>query len=377
MTMRKNSLTKRLAALLPGVFVLFGAQAAEQKPSEDTQIQVKQLAEGLANPWGMTFLPDGNMLITERAGDIRRYSFDQGLGKPLTNVPKVDAVNQGGMLDVVLDPEFADNQTIYFCYAKAGDKGRSSAVSKATLKNDSLSNVETIFVAEPLVDNGFHFGCRLAFDSEQHLYVSLGDRNKYMDEAQNTDNHFGKVVRINKDGSVPESNPFVDGNAPEIFTYGHRNVQGLTVHPQTGEIWAMEHGPRGGDEVNVLNKGNNYGWPVITHGIDYDGSVISDKTHQEGMEQPWVYWDPSIAPSGMAFYTGEAFKDWEGDLLVGSLKFTHLRRIDIEDGKPGEQHEYLRDNSARIRDVEVGPDGFIYLLTDAPDGKLLQLSPAN
>lgn len=374
--MRKNSLTKRLAILLPGVFVLCGANAHSNEKTEDSKIQVKELATGLANPWGMAFLPDGDLLLTERAGNIRRFSFEGGLSNPLKNVPEVDAVNQGGMLDISLDPEFANNQTLYFCYAKAGKGGRSSAVSKATLKDNTLTNVETIFVAEPLVDNGFHFGCRLAFDSEQHLYVSLGDRNSYMDEAQNTDNHFGTVVRINKDGSVPESNPFVDGNAPEIFTYGHRNVQGLTIHPQTGAVWAMEHGPKGGDEVNILSKGSNYGWPAITYGIDYDGSVVSDKTHDESMQQPWVYWDPSIAPSGMTFYTGEAFKDWQGDLLVGSLKFTHLRRIDIKDDKPGEQHEYLRDNSARIRDVEVGPDGLIYLLTDSPDGKLLQLSPA-
>ena len=363
-------LKKRLAALLPGAFVFFGAHAAQTN-----DLQVTELASGLKNPWGMVFLPEGDVLVTERAGAIRRFSFNDGLSEPLTNVPKVDAVNQGGMLDIAIDPDYTTNNTIYFCYSKAGDGGRSSAVAKAKLNGQALSDVSTIFVANPLVDNGFHFGCRLAFDADKHLYITLGDRYKYMDEAQNTDNHLGKIVRINTDGSVPATNPFAKGKAPEVFTYGHRNVQGLTIHPQSGAVWSMEHGPKGGDEINVLEKGSNYGWPVITYGIDYSGEIISDKTAQEGMEQPWLYWDPSIAPSGMAFYTGTAFKDWEGDLLVGSLKFTHLRRIEIDNGKPGKQHEYLRDQAARIRDVEVGPDGLIYLLTDAPDGKLLQLSP--
>ena len=197
-----------------------------------------------------------------------------------------------------------------------------------------------------------------------------------MKEAQNTDNHFGTIVRINRDGSVPSDNPFTDGKAPEIYSYGHRNVQGITIHPETGEVWAMEHGPKGGDEVNLLSKGANYGWPVITYGIDYSGDIISDKTHMDGMEQPVLYWDPSIAPSGMTFYQGDLFPQWNGDLLVGSLKFTHLRRIEMDGGKPGEQHEYVRDNQARIRDVEVGPNGAIYLLTDATNGKVLKLTPA-
>ena len=199
-----------------------------------------------------------------------------------------------------------------------------------------------------------------------------------MKEAQNTDNHFGKIVRIERDGDVPEDNPFVEGDAPEVFSYGHRNVQGLTVHPQTGEVWAMEHGPKGGDEVNLIKAGNNYGWPVITYGIDYNGSIISDKTEQEGMEQPVLYWDPSIAPSGMTFYASEVFKDWQGDLLVGALKFRHLRRISFnEAGEVESQTEYLRDRNERIRDVEVGPNGLIYLLTDESNGKLLQITPAN
>ncbi len=345
--------------------------------ADSQSVQVNELATGLNHPWGMTFLPDNRLVITERSGSIRLYEPEKGLSEDLQGVPEAATNNQGGVLDIIADPDFAANQTLYFCYSKPGDGGSSSAVRKAKLEGQKLIQGEDIFTAQPLVDNGFHFGCRLGFDAEKNLYITLGDRYKYMKEAQNTDNHFGTIVRIRPDGTVPDDNPFKAGSAPEVFTYGHRNVQGLTVHPKTGEVWAMEHGPKGGDEVNQLGKGNNYGWPVITYGIDYSGEIISDKTEQEGMEQPVVYWDPSIAPSGMTFYYGDKFKDWEGDLLVGALKFTHLRRIEMNGDKPGQQHEYLRDRNQRIRDVEVGPDGLIYLLTDEANGKLLQLSPAN
>ncbi|HAM20634.1 PQQ-dependent sugar dehydrogenase [Alteromonas macleodii] len=344
----------------------------------DSDITVTTLAEGLVHPWGMAFLPNGDLLVTEREGGIQRLSKDGKLSGRLGNVPKVVAQNQGGMLDIAIDPDFASNNTIYFCYSKAseveGKQGSSSSVAKAKLTDSGLENVDVIFSADSIVDNGFHFGCRLAFDAKKHLYITMGDRYKYMKEAQNTDNHFGKIVRINRDGSAVEDNPFTDGKAPEIFSYGHRNVQGVTIHPETGAVWAMEHGPKGGDEINILERGANYGWPVITYGVDYSGDIISDKTHMDGMKQPWVYWDPSIAPSGLTFYQGEMFKEWNGDVLVGSLKFTHLRRIKVEDGKPGEQFEYVRDNHARIRDVEVGPEGAIYLLTDAPNGKVLKLT---
>lgn len=339
-------------------------------------LSVETLAEGLTHPWGMAFMPGGDVIITERAGGIRVYSPQTGLGERLANVPAVAANNQGGMLDITLDPKFSDNRTVYFCYSKPGDGGSSTSVTKAVLADGELTDLNTIFSAAPLVNNGFHFGCRLAFNDAGELFVTLGDRYKYMDEAQNTDNHFGTIVRIHADGSVPDDNPFVEGGAPEVYTYGHRNVQGLTLHPETRAVWAMEHGPKGGDEINLLEAGANYGWPKITYGIDYSGDIISDKTEMAGMEQPWLYWDPSIAPSGMAFYQGQPFADWQGDLLVGSLKFTHLRRIEMNDGQPGKQHEYLRERGERIRDVEVGPDGFIYLLTDAPNGKLLKVSPA-
>ncbi|WP_394223108.1 PQQ-dependent sugar dehydrogenase [Alteromonas gracilis] len=354
------------------------AHGDHEHDDDGQHIKVTTLAEGLEHPWGMAFLPNGDMLLTERVGGIQRLSKDGKLSGRLSNVPEVVAQNQGGMLDIAIDPDFASNNTIYFCYSKASDaegkSGSSSSVAKATLTNTGLEDVNEIFSADSIVDNGFHFGCRLVFDAEKQLYVAMGDRYKYMKEAQNTDNHFGKIVRINREGSAVKNNPFIDGKAPEVFSYGHRNVQGLTVHPETGAVWAMEHGPKGGDEINILERGANYGWPVITYGVDYSGAIISDKTHMEGMKQPWVYWDPSIAPSGLTFYQGDMFKEWNGDVLVGSLKFTHLRRIKVEDGKPGEQFEYVRDNHARIRDVEVGPDGAIYLLTDAPNGKVLKLT---
>ena len=340
-------------------------------------IKVTTLAQGLEHPWGMAFLPSGDMLVTERAGGIRKLSQSGELSDRLANVPEVVANNQGGMLDITIDPDFSENNTVYFCYSKPSDDGKpgsSSSVAKATLVDNALEDVEVIFSASPVIDNGFHFGCRLVFDAEKSLYITLGDRYKYMKEAQNTDNHFGTIVRINRDGSVPENNSFTDGDAPEVFSFGHRNVQGVTVHPGTGAVWAMEHGPKGGDEINLIKNGANYGWPEITYGIDYSGEIISDKTHMDGMEQPWLYWDPSIAPSGLVFYSGEMFKEWQGDILVGSLKFTHLRRIDVVDGKPAEQYEYLRDNGARIRDVEVDEAGAIYLLTDAPNGKVLKLT---
>ncbi|MCW8090856.1 PQQ-dependent sugar dehydrogenase [Alteromonas sp. ASW11-130] len=359
----------RIAALT----LLVGSSSAHA--ADSVNLQVNELASGLNHPWGMTFLPDNRLVITERGGSIQIYDAKNGLSGNLEGVPDVAANNQGGMLDILADPDFANNHTLYFCYSKPGDGGSSSAVRRAKLEGEKLVNGEDIFIAKPLIDNGFHFGCRLGFDAQKNLYITLGDRYKYMQEAQNPDNHYGTIVRVRADGSVPEDNPFTEGKAPEVFSYGHRNVQGLTVHPKTGDIWAMEHGPKGGDEVNKLGKGKNYGWPVITYGVDYSGEIISDKTEQEGMEQPVIYWDPSIAPSGMTFYYGDKFKEWEGDLLVGALKFTHLRRIEMDGDNPGKEHEYLRDRNQRIRDVEVGPDGLIYLLTDEANGKLLQVSP--
>lgn len=344
----------------------------------DNEPVVEELTAGLEHPWGMTFIAPNEVLLTERSGKLRRYHFDHGLSTPIKGVPRVVANNQGGLLDVVADPNFSNNQRIYFCYSRPNSGGSSSSVTSAVLAKNELTSVTDIFIADSVVNNGFHFGCRLSFDAENYLYVAMGDRYKYMQEAQNTDNHFGKIVRLTSTGEVPQDNPFVNGKAPEVFSYGHRNIQGLTLHPETGQLWAMEHGPKGGDEVNIISKGKNYGWPLITYGIDYSGAIISDKTHLPGMEQPVLYWVPSIAPSGMTFYSGNAFKGWQGDLLVGALKDRHLRRITFDqNGEVVQQTEYLRQRKERIRDVEVGPDGLLYLLTDESNGKLLRLSPSS
>lgn len=341
----------------------------------ESEVNVTELTDGLKHPWGMVQLPNGDFIINERPGTMRRFS--QGvLSEPIVGVPEVVAKNQGGLLGITADPDFANNNTLYFCYSSPGEGGATSTVASATLNGQTLEDVRVLFTADPRIDTGFHFGCRVVIDGQGDLYISMGDRGSQRHEAQNTDNHFGTVARIKRDGSVPKDNPFVSGKAPEIFTYGHRNVQGMTVHPETGAVWTNEHGPKGGDEVNVLAKGNNYGWPVITYGVNYDGSTVSELTAKEGMEQPFMYWDPSIAPSGMDFYQGEAFSAWQGDLLVGSLKFDHLRRVELDDsGAVVAEHELLRDRGERIRDVVVGNDGLIYLLTDEPNGKLLQVAP--
>lgn len=352
-----------------------GMLSAHQHGSAD--VTVTELTDGLVNPWGMVQLPNGDFIINERPGTMRRFSEGK-LSEPIAGVPEVVAQNQGGLLGITIDPDFDKNSTLYFCYSSPGEGGATSTVAKAVLAANHLVNVTTLFSAGPRVDSGFHFGCRVVIDPNGDLYVSLGDRGSQRDQAQNTDNHIGTVVRIKTDGSVPSDNPFVDGKAPEVYSYGHRNVQGMTVHPQTGAVWTHEHGPKGGDEVNVVKKAANYGWPVITYGVNYNGTPVSDITEKAGMEQPLTYWDPSIAPSGMDFYEGEAFSAWQGNLLVGSLKFDHLRRIELdENNRVIAEHELLRERGERIRDVIVGSDGLIYLLTDEPNGKLLQVKPTS
>jgi glucose/arabinose dehydrogenase len=351
-----------------GAVLCIGTNASES-------VTVTELTDGLTNPWGVVQLPNGDFLINERPGTMRLFS-EGVLSEPIQGVPDVVAKNQGGLLGLSLDPDFVDNKTLYFCYSSPGEGGATSSVARAELNFNRLENVKTLFDASPRLDTGFHFGCRVVVDPAGDLYISLGDRGSQRYEAQNTDNHLGTVVRINRDGSVPSDNPFTDGKAPEIFSYGHRNVQGMTVHPVTGLVWTHEHGPKGGDEVNQITKSANYGWPTISYGVNYDGSEVTDISEKDGMEQPFMYWVPSIAPSGMAFYQGDKFTDWQGDLLVGSLKFDHLRRIELdESGQVLAQHEMLRERGERIRDVIVGIDGYLYLLTDEPNGKLLRVTP--
>jgi aldose sugar dehydrogenase len=339
-------------------------------------VRLTTVAGGLDHPWGMAFLPDGRILVTERPGRMRIVGRDGQVSEPLEGVPEVHAQGQGGLLDVALDPGFPENRTIYFSYAEPGGDGAGTAVARAQLGEGRLENVSVIFRQRPKVDGSNHFGSRLVFGRDGKLFVTMGDRNK-KDPAQDLGSHIGKIVRINSDGSVPKDNPFVGkpGALPEIWSSGHRNVQGATRHPDTGALWTVEHGAQGGDEVNIPQPGRNYGWPVITYGVDYGGGRIGEGTRKAGMEQPVHYWDPSIAPSGMVFYTGDRYPGWRGDLFVGSLKFGQVSRLEMKGRQIIREERLFEDLDPRVRDVVQGPDGFLYLLTDESNGELLRMEP--
>jgi aldose sugar dehydrogenase len=344
-------------------------------------LEVETVATGLANPWGLAFLPDGRMLVTERPGRLRVVARNGQLSPPVTGVPEVWASGQGGLLDVALDKDFASNAAIYLCYAERTSGGGRTAVTRATFNDGAqprLTNSRVIFRQEGPLSSGNHYGCRFAQTPDGNLFVSLGDHFGPRDEAQNLANHLGKIIRIAPDGTAPKDNPFAGRNnaKAEIWSYGHRNVQALALHPVTGKLWNIEHGPRGGDEVNVIEKGKNYGWPVIGYGIDYSGAKIHESTAKEGMEQPIKYWVPSIAPSGMAFYTGNLFPAWRGSLFTGALAGTMLVRLSLDGEKVTGEERILQNLSERIRDVRQGPDGALWLLTDNPAGRILRITPA-
>ncbi|CAN0587115.1 PQQ-dependent sugar dehydrogenase [Marinobacter sp. M-5] len=352
--------------------------AAQTFTSDKATFQLETIAEGLAHPWALAFLPDGSQLVTERNGQLRRIRDGKLQKVPIEGLPDLVVSGQGGLLDVILHPDFENNQTLFLSYAhKVSREGMTTRVARATLQGDRLEDVEVIFEAMPRGDTSRHFAGRMEFDAEGRLYVAVGDRGK-MDRAQLTDDDAGGVHRITIEGDPAPGNPFLDDSAvnDSFFTYGNRNIQGMTIHPETGEIWSNEHGPRGGDEINIIRAGNNYGWPTVTYGIDYSGATISNKTTMEGVTDPLHYWDPSIAPSGMAFYTGEQFPEWQGDLFVGALKMRKLVRLRIEDEKVIEEEDLLTDLGERIRDVRMGPDGALWLLTDSSDGKVYRIRPA-
>ena len=345
--------------------------------SEKQRFRVTTITRGLEHPWGLAFLPDGAMLVTERPGRLRLIREGVLDPVPIAGVPEVAASGQGGLLDVVLHPEFARTRLVYLSYAGKGRGGAGTEVARARLTDRRLEGLETIFAVEPKSRGGRHFGSRLAFGAEGHLYITTGERGD-SERAQDLADAAGSVVRLTADGGVPDDNPFL-GRAdarPEIFSYGHRNPQGLARHPVSGRIWAVEHGPRGGDEVNVIRAGANYGWPVITYGVSYIGVPIGEGTAKPGMAQPATYWVPSISPSGMAFYTGEAFPAWRGNLFVGALSGEVLVRLEIDGERVVHEERLLQALGARIRDVRQGPDGRLYLLTDESDGALLRLDPA-
>jgi len=361
------------------MFALVASQAfATEVATEEHRIRLVEVASGLEHPWGMAFLPDGAVLVTERPGRLRVVGTDGSVSRPVEGVPAVDAVGQGGLLDVALDPEFAANRLVYLAYAEPREGGNATAVARGRLADSRLDELEVIFRQQPALAGRHHFGSRLVFARDGRLFVTLGDRYKEKDRAQTLDSHLGKVVRIERDGRVPADNPFVDrpGALAEIWSYGHRNVQGAALHPATGDLWTNEHGPKGGDELNRTLPGRNYGWPAITYGVDYSGAIISDETAAPGMEQPAHYWVPSIATSGLAFCAGSRFPRWQGNAFVGGLRSQQLVRLELDGDRVVHEEVLLKGIiEQRIRDVKQGPDGYIYLLTDEKDGRLLRIEP--
>ena len=365
------------ALLAPG-----GAPACAQAVhAEAGDFVLDTVARGLSHPWSIAFLPDGRLLVTERPGRMRMVGKDGALSPPLAGVPKVFASGQGGLLDVVLDRRYGENQTIFFCYAEPADGGARTALARARLVDEGtprLEEVRVIFRQDGPLSSGNHFGCRIVQTPDDDLFLTLGEHFTTRDQAQNLANHLGKIIRIKTDGSALPDNPFVGrpGAKPEIWSYGHRNPQGLALNPTTGRLWEHEHGPRGGDEINIIEKGKNYGWPVIGYGIDYNGARIHESTHKAGMEQPIWYWVPSIAPSGMTFYSGKLVPAWRGNLFVGALAGAILVRLALDGEKVVREERLLKDLHERIRDVREGPDGALWLATDNSAGRILRLAPA-
>jgi len=343
--------------------------------------KVETVVSGLEHPWGMAFLPDGRVLVTERAGRLRIVDRRKLLANPVAGLPTIEPIGQGGLLDIVLHPDYQNNGWLYFSYAEPAEgfftNDYGTAVARAKLDGNRLTALQVIFSMNKKSGGGRHFGSRLIFDRDNFLYITTGDRGE-RERAQDLGDHAGSVIRLHDDGRIPADNPFVktEGARAEIYSYGHRNPQGMALHPTTGEVWLHEHGPQGGDEINRILSGRNYGWPVITYGENYvTGTRIGEGTHKPGMEQPLYQWTPSIAPSGMAFYTGDAFKEWRGNLFVGALKFQLLVRLELDGNKVTNEERLLERQLGRIRDVRNGPDGFLYLLTDADEGAIVRLLP--
>ncbi|EJN04341.1 PQQ-dependent sugar dehydrogenase [Phyllobacterium sp. YR531] len=374
-----NVLTASLLALLPAIPL---SAAAKDFKTQTVTVSAETVADGLDHPWGLAFLPDGSLLVTERSGTMR--VVDNGkISQPIGNVPEVWANGQGGLLDVVLAPDFPASGTIYFTYSQSGQGGAGTALSSAKLVRSSdggkLEDVRTLVSMNKKTNAGQHFGSRIVLSPDGKLFVTMGERGAQK-RAQDFKDHAGSVLRINADGSIPSDNPFADGKEalPEIWSKGHRNPQGATWDPLTNSLLTLEHGAKGGDEINQPQAGKNYGWPVITYGVDYSGAKIGKGTTAEGYEQPLYYWDPSIAPSGLAAYNGEMFPEWKGDLLAGALKFELLVRLDRDDTGAMKSEERLFEGEfGRIRDVRVAPDGSVYLLTDDSNGKIVRLTRAS
>lgn len=361
-----------------GYFAL-PAEPLEIHSSEDLEFQVQTVVEGLEIPWGIAFLPNGNVLITERdTGNLRLVRDGVLDDTPISGVPAVSNRGQGGLLDIQLHPDYEGNGWIYISYSKPGETGANTAIIRARYDEDShsLIDMEELFAGAPATEAGQHFGGRMVFDHDGYLFFSIGDRG-VMDNAQDHTNSQGNLFRLYDDGSIPADNPFVGTDGmDEIYSYGHRNIQGMDVHPVTGIVWTNEHGPRGGDEINVQDKpGANYGWPVISYGINYDGSILTEETEKEGMEQPVTYWDPSIAPSGLAFVSSDKYPGWNGDVLSGALSFQLISRV-VLDGDEFVREERILEGIGRIREIQQGPDGYIYFSNES-DGTINRILPVN
>jgi glucose/arabinose dehydrogenase len=368
----------------PQLEPLFDGQTRAPKPDTTEAWALETVTEGLDRPWALAFLPDGRMLVTEKPGRLRLVSAAGEISEPIANVPDVHSPDrsQGGLLDIAVSPDFGESRQIFMTYSEPDGEASTTAVARAHLSEDgsTLDDVTVIFRQQPSYDSRGHFGSRIVFHPDGHLFVGLGDRMnaEIRTEAQNPMNHIGTVVRIAPDGSVPDDNPFADGQqgAAEVWSYGHRNIQAAALHPETQELWTVEHGPRGGDELNNPQAGGNYGWPTVTHGIEYRGDEIGEGiVDQDGMLPSVYYWDPVLAPSGMIFYTGDAFPAWQGDAFIGGLATERLSRL-VMDGDRVVAEEWLRIGE-RVRDVAQGPDGAIYVVTDEDNGKIMRLVPAS
>ena len=345
-----------------------------------TGYKVTEIATGLDHPWSMAFLPDGSMLVTERVGRLRLIKGGSLQATPIGGVPAVHTGSQAGLFDIVLHPNFAQNNLVYLTYAAGTAAANGTQVARARFDGSTLQDLQVIFKAMPLKDTDNHYGGRLAFLADGTFALTIGEGFEYREKAQDLSSDLGKIVRLNEDGSIPKDNPFI-GQAsvrPEIYTWGHRNEQGLLFDAMSGRLYETEHGPRGGDELNIIVAHRNYGWPVITYGMDYSGAYVSPYTQRPGLEQPVIYWTPSIAPSGLTIYRGDKFPSWRGDLFVGALAFKHLRRVHLDEhGNVVDQEQLLNDRNWRIRDVRSAPDGYLYVCTDETDGRVLRLEPAS
>ncbi len=368
---------KKIVFVLTSIlFVNLSALAGGTFSSEKYSFTVETVVTGLENPWSVDFLPDGRILVSERPGRLRIIENGK-LSKPVKGLPKIKAEAQGGLLDISHDPDFANNQTIYFSYSGPDKTGLGTEVASAKLVGNELQELKILFKAVPKSSGGYHFGSRLLITKAGKLFITLGERGD-KSRAQDINDHAGSLIRINKDGSIPKDNPFVNksGAKPEIYTYGNRNMQGIAMHPVTGDVWTVEHGPQGGDELNLMRPGTNYGWPIITYGVNYvTGTKIGEGTEKKDMVQPIHYWVPSIGTSSLLFYTGNKFPAWKGNAFVSSLVFGQLARLEMKDNKVIKEERLLDGDFGRIREVQQGLDGFLYFITDDLRGKLYRIKP--